>query len=439
MREIIFFYIFLVAIAFLITDTIINQVSDFVVEWSTSTAGIVLFLVIFVIFAISSYAFLRYIHSNTLEIRNRSVQIRSLQFAVYLTQFVLLGLFVYLIIQILIFSQYSTTILTATSAVSQPMAAGVLIISSAVVLGWYRSNKQVYVVLLFGLGFAITAYDLVQLTFTDVNNLLSKPRVITPDSEVIFPDDLYVPGSIQQMFSDLYDYTATISFVVLLAGSAVLLHHYSKKIGIAKYWTLILLPLVYYLSTLVDMLGLYTPESDSELFNYYLYSSLNSIGGGILLGLAFWTASRTLMQNKIVSNYLRFCAYGFVLHFIALQTALVAAAYPPFGFATISMLPLSSYMVFIGLYCSAVSVSQDVRLRRYMKDLANDSRFLSSISDAQMEKQIQSKASDLENVVRQQRRELEAKSGIESSIQEQDIKQYLLEALQEVDKHKSAK
>ena len=51
-----------------------------------------------------------------------------------------------------------------------------------------------------------------------------------------------------------------------------------------------------------------------------------------------------------------------------------------------------------------------------------------------MEKMIQAKASDLENVVKEERLELEKKSGIESSIQEQDIKQYLMEVLQEVDK-----
>ena len=67
-----------------------------------------------------------------------------------------------------------------------------------------------------------------------------------------------------------------------------------------------------------------------------------------------------------------------------------------------------------------------------------DSGFLSTIGEAQLEKKVQTKASDLENVVKEQRVELEKKSGIESSIQEQDIKQYLLEVLQEVDRHKSS-
>ena len=87
----------------------------------------------------------------------------------------------------------------------------------------------------------------------------------------------------------------------------------------------------------------------------------------------------------------------------------------------------------------ATSISQDIRLREYIKDLCKaDSGFLSTIGEAQLEKKVQAKASDLENVVKEQRVELEKKSGIESSIQEQDIKQYLLEVLQEVDRHKSS-
>ena len=93
----------------------------------------------------------------------------------------------------------------------------------------------------------------------------------------------------------------------------------------------------------------------------------------------------------------------------------------------------------MGLYSTAVSISQDIRLRQSIRELTKtDSGFLSNIGNAQMEKKVQAKAFDLENVVKEQRMELEKKSGIQSSIEQQDIKQYLLEVLQEVDKHKSS-
>ena len=114
------------------------------------------------------------------------------------------------------------------------------------------------------------------------------------------------------------------------------------------------------------------------------------------------------------------------------------AAFPPFGIAAFSMLSLSSYMIILGFYSAATSISQDVRLRQYIRELCRaDSGFLSTIGEAQLEKKVQAKASDLESVVKEERLELEKKSGIRSSVQEQDIKQYLLEVLQEVERHKS--
>jgi hypothetical protein len=203
---------------------------------------------------------------------------------------------------------------------------------------------------------------------------------------------------------------------------------------------MILLPLVYFTSTLVDTSGVYIPKSDTEKFNYYVYASLVGIIGGLLLGFLFWIISRAMRPNKSVANYLIFCAYGFILQSVAAVDGVSASSYPPFGYASLSMSTLSSFMVILGLYSTAISISQDVRLRKYIKDLTlSDSGFLSTIGEAQMEKRVQSKASDLENVVKEQGKELEKKTGIQSSIQEQDIKGYLLEVLQEVDKYKSAK
>jgi hypothetical protein len=103
------------------------------------------------------------------------------------------------------------------------------------------------------------------------------------------------------------------------------------------------------------------------------------------------------------------------------------AAYPPFRFAAFAVLTLSSHTVILGLYSAASSISQDVRLRQYIKDLTKeDSSFLATIGHAELEKQIQSKASDLENVVKEERMGLEKKSGVASSLQEQHIKPFQL-------------
>ena len=107
--------------------------------------------------------------------------------------------------------------------------------------------------------------------------------VITPESEVIYPTDLFQAGSIQRILSDTYKFAATANFVMLLAGSAIMLRHYSARIGRIKFWIMVLVPSIYYISILLDALGIYVPESEAELFNYYIYGSLNGIIGGYCL------------------------------------------------------------------------------------------------------------------------------------------------------------
>jgi hypothetical protein len=439
MRRALFFAIFGIAVFLLSVDSIIGYVSDFLIEEITSNFGISLFVLISTVFIIASFVIFQLIKSTTSEVRNNSKELRVLHGAAFTTQLLLIAAVAALLIQIVFLSEYYTAFLITIAALSPLTAAFVMIMSCSILITWFRFNRGSYVVLIFALAFSINAYVFIYTSFASIYHLIEKGAVITPESEVIYPTDLFQAGSIQRILSDTYKFAATANFVMLLAGSAIMLRHYSAKIGRIKFWIMVLVPSIYYISILLDALGIYVPESETELFNYYIYASLNGIIGGVLLGLLFWSISRTMKPNKAVMNYLLLCSYGLVLLSIATVGQVSVAAFPPFGIAAFSMLPLSSYMIILGLYSAATSISQDIRLREYIKDLCKaDSGFLSTIGEAQLEKKVQAKASDLENVVKEHRVELEKKSGIESSIQEQDIKQYLLEVLQEVDRHKSS-
>ena len=74
-----------------------------------------------------------------------------------------------------------------------------------------------------------------------------------------------------------------------------------------------------------------------------------------------------MKPNKAVMNYLLLCSYGLVLLSIATVGQVSVAAFPPFGIAAFSMLSLSSYMIILGFYSAATSISQDVRLRQYIR------------------------------------------------------------------------
>jgi hypothetical protein len=434
----IFFVIFAATVFFLSLDSVIGYVSDFLVEQNTSIFGITLFICISAVFILGSLVLFRFITTTTAKIRANSIHLRILHIVSLATILVLITILLILLTEILVFSEYDLILLVVTTAISPTIAAGVMVVSSYMLISWYRFNKSSYVVLIFALAFSINVYAFTYSMIKDMSGLMEKDQNITPHSEVVYSSDTFGPGSMEMLLFNIYKYAATTSFLLLLVGSAIMLRHYSSKIGRAKFWTLVLLPSLYYVITLSNSLGFYAPESKTDLFNYYVFSSLNGIVGGALLGFLFWSISRTMRPNKSVSNYLLMCSYGFVLLSVATVGQVSVAAYPPYGFATYAMLTLSSYMIIIGLYAAASSISQDVRLRQYIKDLTRkDSSFLAAIGHAQLEKQVQSKVSDLEHVVKEQRMELEKESGVQSSIREQDIKQYLLEVLQEVDKLKA--
>jgi hypothetical protein len=140
-------------------------------------------------------------------------------------------------------------------------------------------------------------------------------------------------------------------------------------------------PLVYFLSQFPSFsLNLFAPL-------------LNSAAGGILFGVAFWTMAKTIHKDNVVIKYLIVAAVGFVLLFVAHQAVvLVNAPYSPLGLSSISSFGLASYLIFAGIYSSAISVSQDSELRRSIRNFAiRETRLLDSIGSAHMEQQIQKK------------------------------------------------
>jgi hypothetical protein len=78
-------------------------------------------------------------------------------------------------------------------------------------------------------------------------------------------------------------------------------------------------------------------------------------------------AAKNFRDSSTIRDYLMMAGYGFMLFFSASQATLSATAYPPFGFATVSFYGLGRYLILIGLYLSALSVSDYDELRNYIK------------------------------------------------------------------------
>ena len=184
----------------------------------------------------------------------------------------------------------------------------------------------------------------------------------------------------------------------------MLLRHHSRRLGKVRYWIIIGIPLAYFLSQFVYLfLNLFAPLLDVEPVSFgillTLIFTLSKPAGGILFWYCLLDYSKKIRQNSVVRDYMIISAYGLILLFVSNQAiVLVNAHYPPFGMATISFIGLSSYLVLLGIYSSAISVSEDSKLRQSIRNLAvQESKLLDSIGTAHMEQEIQKRVLESQN------------------------------------------
>jgi hypothetical protein len=119
---------------------------------------------------------------------------------------------------------------------------------------------------------------------------------------------------------------------------------------------------------------------------------------------------------------------GFILFLWTNGATLIQTAYPPYGLATVSAVPLSLFLILYGLSYSAISVAQDKTLRRSIRTNVKDMKFLDSIGTAQMEKEFEKKVLD---ITKKSSELMIEESGVQPSLSEDDMKRYLQQVLQE--------
>jgi hypothetical protein len=412
-----------VLISVLLTDTMINQVSDFLARQLTSNFGLITFIVFGAILGISQFFILKYVKQKISSLYSGSPPAKYLHSIVTIMQYLLLGIITALIIQTVFDSFYFTYFLIAITAISYSLNISLMGYFAKKLISWYLLNRYSIVVLLYGISFIFVAITSLMAFTLDTYNLSLKPTQIYPTSEVVFPS--YDEGTITiiYVFHLVYRYFDLFSFLLVWGSTALLLHGYIQKWK-ARHWLLICLPLVYYLSTIIDFFGLYTPSSDSEWFSYYLYISLNTTAGGIFFGFAFLIVARNV-HNELIRGFIVITAFGFVLLFISNQVTLVATSFPPFGTVTISYFGLSSYLILIGLYSTALSMSQDVVLRKSIKkSLLDKSRLLGGIGTAEMQKEIEKWATSVHGK--------DDKMRVPPSMTEYDVKSYIQQVVKEI-------
>jgi predicted nucleic acid-binding protein/DNA-binding protein Fis len=436
-NRLIFAAVIIVVVALTI-DTSFIKTSILTTSESGSSQRVDSFVVIISITLIGQYLILAFVKNKSKEIiRKKELRIDVIHKIVTIVQYALTAILIFIILQLVLTSQYNVNLLIAATSISYGLAVVITALLAQRFFSWYASNRNSVA---FSYGFAsaiFMANALVALFFVDLILYNNLPQQIVPHLGENIP--FLAPGSIEAILNSAYDILSVLSFMIMWGATSLLLRRYTQRLGRVKYWIILSIPLAFFVSQFLAIsLNLFAPLLTSQALFYGVFLTLiftfSKPAGGILFGIAFWIVARNVRRSSsIVRDYMIISAYGLVLLFTSSQASVLATGpYPPFGLATASFIGLSSYLVLVGIYSSAISLAEDSKLRQSIRSIAiKESRLLDSIGMAQMEQQIQKKVIEF---TKQNQARMAEESGIQSSLTEEDMKAYLEQVIREVKK-----
>jgi signal transduction histidine kinase len=423
-----------------------------------NTSEIILFtLTVVVGYGVCSWILLEYTRRITANLRSKSSLANVMHWAVTIIQFSMFAILLFMLFNNSIncysyFSECTNVRLQTTSVyvIASIGASAIMGIISFKFFSWYKLNKRNFMVLFYGLAAATFAIAIAEdaytkLMFVHVVEEESAPNA-TPQASFIYETfekyhgeiqykvvnpvttTLWVlPSSLVSLKNSL-DYLAALPYIFTWLAVATLLRKYYQSIRPGKFpikfWIMLSIPLVLYLVGSGLIISL--PADIPYRFYFRLIFRAGTIGSSVLFGLAYYIATKGLCGRR-VKDYLAISAMGIIPIGIANE---ISALQQTFGVAAHSFVFLSSYLFSIGLYSLAISVSQDSSLRKSIRNSTMEvAKLLDIIGTPQMDQEIERRVL---NTAKEEQSVLLKQTGIEPSLTEHDMKQYLGTVLKEI-------
>ena len=434
----IMFILIVVSIVTLVLETTLARLYIFLYPGPQSLQfNTILFATGIIIFSLSHSLILVNIRKRLKGLFKTSQHTLKLVFQfISIVQFVLSGLLILVLFQILIVLSYKTSLIIGIVSISYISGIFNLIILSERFIRWIHSGRS-YVSLLFGFAtFSILLNTIFTLMFI-VGVLLTQTNDIGWHIGIMNATFSGFNDTLKQFYSVSF----IISYVVTWFATVTVLHTYSYRLGKVKFWAFAILPLLYIIGEfqvfILPLLSEYR-SADPVAFTvtYTLIFNTIKFGGAFFFGIGFWSMARKIEQ-KSLKSFLIISAYGLILLFVTNQaTLLLNTLFPPLGLMTACFVGLSSFLLLVGTYSAAVSASNDVRIRKAIRSsVEKESQLIGHIGDAEMQMRLNAKVYSMMNKLPKR---LQEDTQVESSLTDEDIKNYTNQVIQELIQRKNS-
>lgn len=397
---------------------------------------------------------------------------KKMYLTLVLAEFTIVGIFLAIIFQIAFSSSYHIGLLIPIMAISFILAIVIMSLLSYRLFQWYRITQNLPLLLytsiafLLAVGIAAMTASNFAIIFLQHEHIaeVTPATQLRPSLQPSFLPERSSSSSSSSSTTTLYDLRSLqvvvtplrIGYVFLWFTSVLFLRHYSKRVGVVKFWIIISLPLlsfligVYLLSAIDSSSSVDSQEKEEEeqqqsnptLLLYILLVVASVIAGAILFGMMFLSVAKSMHKVKsaatsALANYLTVSAYGIIILPESLTSPFIdLTAYPPYSAIAWSLAAFACYLFSFGFYASSISLSHNRDLRRAIRKsaLEQSSKLLDNIGVGEMQQQLQDKVM---NIVKAKAEKIEHQTGIQSSFSEEEAKEYLQQVLEEIKTSKS--
>ena len=434
------FYIFssLLVLIFLLD---INMLKTFdLFNKASSNFGNFIFLGISIASLILSSFILKYNWNYINEFIKKSNIIYIILKITLVTQVFLFLLLVVLNSQIILLNYYSIYILIISLFVSYCWSFFILFFLTYKFLHWYNVKKN-YLLVFYSLAFGTILLEAIfKLGFTE-SIMLFKPLYIFPMT--IGSNVFIAPGSIQGLFHNIFSILSILSFLFSWLASIIMLKEYSDKLGKLKFWVIVGIPLIFYIVQFIvqsnsQIIFQITSNITSFSITLTILFIFSQLIGGLLFGIPFWTIAKTI-HNSAIKASMTITGFGFIFLFLTNQAhGIVVSPYPPYGITTSLYFGLSSFLLMVGFYCSAIYISENKDIRKFIRNDILKHDLLSQLSNRFIEDKTIKYVSHITKIHQKSSKEELFTNYDELFLRDEDIKRYIKSVVDEISINKDA-
>ena len=228
-------------------DTSLNKISDLFTGQMPLSWRFSVFIVIGSIYLAGQLLVLGFVKRKSQEIGAREkLHLKLVHKMVIITQCSLTATFLFVVLEMFTRSYYNVVALIVAMALSYILAGFMMGLLARRFLSWFRVRRN-FAVLFYGLSSAsLTINVVLTLILVSILVLYQPAKILSTHTNSSPP--FFIPGSPLDTLNSAYIISSVMSFILTWVATALLLHHYSRRFGRVKYWVIVSLPLVYFLS-----------------------------------------------------------------------------------------------------------------------------------------------------------------------------------------------